>query len=166
MPITQPGVYRLTQDVANPAADRRKRHDWRADLVIPAGARILVEHFTNTLAKPASDVPIGYTLRLANSAYHHQGLLLRLDNTRWRAESDARRDLQGVLAEHLAAQLQLVEDESPDQYETICPAVRLDDAKLIVELAEQRLRINDQAGVPTGVARGAALRRIIDKFTR
>lgn len=161
MPITQPGVYRLTQDVANPAADRRKRHDWRADLVIPAGARILVEHFTNTLAKPASDAPIGYTLRLANSAYHHQDLLLlllRLDNTRWRAESDARRDPQGVLAEHLAAKLQFVEDESPDQYETICPAVRLDDAKLIVELARK-------AHAPD-VVTAEALRRIINQFTR
>lgn len=166
MPITQPGVYRLTQDIANPASDRRKRHDWRADLAIPAGARFLVEYLTNTLAQPASDTPIGYTLRLANSAYHHQDLLLRLDNTKWRAESDARRDPLGVLAEHLAAQLQFVEDESPDQYETTCPAVRLDDAKLIVELAEQRLRGYDYSRGFPDAARGPALRRIIEKFTR
>lgn len=39
----KPGTYVLTADIANPAPDRRKKHDWRAVPTWTSGTEFLVE---------------------------------------------------------------------------------------------------------------------------
>lgn len=39
--MIKPGTYRVTRDIANPAADRRVRNDWRCVPVIEAGTLVV-----------------------------------------------------------------------------------------------------------------------------
>jgi hypothetical protein len=57
----KPGLYRLTADVKNPHPDRRKTHDWRAEVKWPAGLIFMVRN----------DV---YGLRLYTGRYSHMDI--------------------------------------------------------------------------------------------
>lgn len=50
--VLRPGTYRLTMDVKNPCADRRKKNDWRAAPIISADTGFVVEALLNEEGQP------------------------------------------------------------------------------------------------------------------
>lgn len=98
------GKYVLTEDVTNPKADRRVRHDWRQEVLWTKGTNFVVEEHYDSWTRDGKLVEIRYKTVHRAGKYRHQNLPLR-----------KHRDLDDydcLRAEALAGKLQFVPTKS------------------------------------------------------